>query len=72
MQRIRRPSPTRASRRPKRRGIPLTVYLSPELSEAVAATSRDRRVDKATIVRAALERLLEQLANGQMTLPLGL
>lgn len=57
---------------PKRRGVPLTVYLSSELSDAVATVSRERRVDKATLVRAALERLLQQLADGQMNLPLGL
>ena len=68
---------TRASRgqavaRPKRNGVPLTVYLSQELSDAVSAVSHDRRVDKATIVRTALERLLQQIADGQMNLPLGI
>ena len=68
---------TRATRgqpaqRPKRNGVPLTVYLSHELSDAVSAVSRDRRVDKATLVRTALERLLQQIADGQLNLPLGI
>ena len=59
-------------RKPNRRGVPLTVYLSDELSDALSTTATERRVDKATIVRAALERFLQQLDNGQMDLPLGL
>ena len=62
----------RGGARPKRNGVPLTVYLSRELSDELAATSRARQVDKATIVRTALQRLFEQLAHGQLHLPLGL
>ena len=69
------PNPARSGsprRKPHRRGVPLTVYLSDELSEALSTTATTRRVDKATIVRVALERFLQQLANGQLDLPLGL
>jgi len=63
---------TKPRPRPHRTGIPLTVYLSPELSATLAAVSAARGLDKSTIVRAALERLLSRLENGQMELPLGL
>jgi hypothetical protein len=56
----------------KRRGKPLTVYLSPELSEALRAASMERRVHKSEIVRVAVQRLLNDLASGQLQLPLGL
>lgn len=56
----------------KRRGVPLTVYLSEELSQALSAAAEGRRVGKSTIVRIAVERLLEQLDNGQLKLPLGI
>jgi predicted DNA-binding protein len=48
------------------------VYLSDELSQALSAASEERRVGKSTIVRIAVERLLEQLENGQLKLPLGI
>ncbi len=56
----------------KRRGVPLTVYLSDELSQALSAAAEGRRVGKSTIVRIAVERLLQQLDNGQLKLPLGI
>jgi hypothetical protein len=59
-------------RRPKRTGVPLTVYLNPELSAALAAASDRRKVDKSTLVRTAIERLLAELESGQLDLPLGL
>lgn len=55
-----------------RKGVPFTVYFSPEQSRALATISRDRRVSKATVVRFAVERLLEQIENGQLELPLGM
>ncbi len=54
-----------------RKGVPFTVYFSPEQAKALAAISRDRRVSKATVVRFAVERLLEQIGSGQLDLPLG-
>jgi hypothetical protein len=54
-----------------RKGVPFTMYFSSEQAEALAAISRDRRVSKSTVVRYAVERLLEQLKNGQMNLPFG-
>jgi hypothetical protein len=56
----------------KRNGKPLTVYLSNELSHALASASTQRRVHKSEIVRVAVERLLNDLASGQLELPLGL
>ena len=54
-----------------RRGVPFTMYFSPEQAEALAAVCRERRVSKSTLVRFAVERLLEQLENGQLHLPFG-
>ena len=54
-----------------RKGVPFTVYFSPEQANALAAISRDRRVSKANLVRFAVERLLEQIESGQIDLPLG-
>jgi hypothetical protein len=55
-----------------RRGVPFTMYFSPEQAEALAAICRDRRVSKSTVVRFALERLLEQIKSGQLELPFGM
>ena len=57
---------------PKRSGKPLTVYFSDNLSDALKSASEERRVHKSELVRFAVERLLEELANGQLQLPLGL
>jgi hypothetical protein len=56
----------------KRRGRPHTVYLSDELSRNLSDVSERRKVDKSTIVRVAIERLLNDLENGQLHLPLGI
>lgn len=56
----------------KRRGVPLTVYFSEALSQALSAAAEERRVGKSTIVRIAVERLLQHLDSGQLNLPLGL
>jgi hypothetical protein len=55
-----------------RKGVPFTMYFSPEQAEQLATISRDRRISKATVIRYAVERLLSQLADGQLDLPLGL
>ena len=55
-----------------RRGVPFTIYFSVEQAQALAALSRDRRVSKSTILRFALERLFEQLKNGELKLPFGI
>jgi hypothetical protein len=62
----------RAIRKGNRRGVPFTVYLSTELSAALTATSKSRKVDKSTLVRTAIERLLADLESGQLNLPLGI
>lgn len=54
-----------------RKGVPFTMYFSPEQAEALAAISRNRRVSKSTVVRFAVERLLEQIQSGQLKLPFG-
>jgi predicted DNA-binding protein len=59
-------------RKVRRRGVPLTVYLSVELSKALATVSSRRKVDKSTLVRTAIERLLADLESGQLDLPLGI
>lgn len=61
-----------AQQRGKRRGIPVTVYFSENLSKALSAASEGRRVGKSTIIRIAVERLLHQLESGQLELPLGI
>jgi predicted DNA-binding protein len=55
-----------------RKGVPFTMYFSNEQSEQLAIISKDRRVSKATLIRYAVERLLDQLEDGQLELPLGL
>jgi hypothetical protein len=54
-----------------RKGVPFTMYFSSEQAEALAAISRARRVSKSTVIRFAVERLIEQINNGQLDLPLG-
>jgi hypothetical protein len=54
-----------------RKGVPFTMYFSAEQAQALAVISRDRRVSKSTVVRFAVERLLEQLESGQLQLPFG-
>jgi hypothetical protein len=47
------------------------MYFTVEQAKALAAMSRERRVSKSTLVRYAVERLLEQLSNGRADGPLG-
>jgi hypothetical protein len=56
----------------KRNGKPLTVYLNDDLSLALSTTCEKRKVDKSVVVRVAVERLLNDLEAGQLTLPLGI
>lgn len=56
----------------KRKGKPLTVYFDKALAHRLHFVSLERRVPKATVVRFAVERLLNQLSTGQLELPLGL
>jgi hypothetical protein len=60
--------------RPKsnRSGVPVTIYLDPELNKRLNATSKERLVGKSSIIRLAVERFLAQLDSGQLDLPLGL
>ncbi|MCC6292525.1 MAG: hypothetical protein IT164_07765 [Bryobacterales bacterium] len=59
-------------RRVKRTGKPLMIYFSPEQADRLTLLAGERRVTKATIVRYAVDRLLDDLNNGQLELPLGL
>src|SRR5262244_3092906 len=54
-----------------RSGIPCTVYLSDEITAALKAISSQRRVDQSDLVKAAIQRLLDDIANGQLDLPPG-
>lgn len=54
-----------------RSGKPLTVYFSGELSDGLNRASVARHISKAALVRFAVERLLQQLEQGQLNLPLG-
>lgn len=60
--------------RPKtnRSGVPVTVYIDPDLNKRLNTTSKERHVGKSSIIRLAVERLLTQLESGQLDLPLGL
>jgi predicted DNA-binding protein len=55
-----------------RTGVPFTTYFSREQAQALTTMSRHRRISKSTLVRYAVEKLLEQLENGQFDLPFGL
>ena len=57
--------------KPKRSGVPHTVYFSEELTAALNTAAQLRRVGKSTIIRMAVERLLRRLESGQLDLPLG-
>lgn len=64
----------RSAPRPKtnRSGVPITVYLDETLNDRLNATSKERHVQKSSIIRLAVERLLTQLESGQLELPLGI
>ena len=55
-----------------RRGVSYTLYLSEEMTAALNALSSQRKVDKSDLVRTAIQRLLDDIANGQLNLPLGI
>jgi hypothetical protein len=57
---------------PKRSGIPLTVYFTEDQANRLDRVSGERHVAKATLVRFAVDRLMADLRNGQLELPLGL
>ena len=58
--------------KPRRRGVPLTVYLSPQQAAELTTVSRRRHVSKVQLVRLALERLFDDMRNGQLELALGI
>ena len=58
--------------KPRRKGVPHTIYFSEELAAALNAAVQSRRVGKSTIIRIAVEQLLKKLESGQLELPLGL
>jgi hypothetical protein len=58
--------------KPKRRGVPFTLYLSASQANALSTISDRRQVPKSTLVRYAVERLLSDLENGQLKLPIGI
>jgi hypothetical protein len=71
--RMARPSRRRATpAKGGRNGVPYTVYLSEDMTAALNALSSQRKVDKSDLVRTAIQRLLDDIANGQLDLPLGI
>jgi predicted DNA-binding protein len=58
--------------KPKRSGVPFTLYLSNSQARALDDISDRRQVPKSTLVRYAVERLLIDLENGQLKLPIGI
>jgi len=56
----------------RRSGVPYTLYLSEEMAATLNAISSQRKVDKSDLVRTAIQRLLDDIANGQLNLPLGI
>jgi len=62
----------KGTKKAKRKGAPLVVYFSEEQAERLNVIAKGRHVAKATVVRLALDRLLEELDRGQMHLPLGI
>lgn len=58
--------------KPKRGGVPFTFYLSDSQANALSSMSDRRQVPKATLVRYAVERLLLDIENGQLKLPIGI
>lgn len=62
----------KANSKPKRRGVPFTLYLSTSQANALSSISDRRQVPKSTLVRYAVERLLSDLENGQLKLPIGI
>lgn len=59
-------------KKPQRKGMPFTLYLSLEQTKQLETVSRKRSVAKATVVRFAVDRLLTELGSGQLELPLGI
>lgn len=54
-----------------RKGRPITLYLRQEQAQELEAVSRTRHVAKSELIRLGLDRLLDDLRGGQMSLPLG-
>jgi len=55
-----------------RSGKPLVIYFPKEQAVKVRRLSAERHIPMANIVRFAVDRLLSDLNNGQLELPLGL
>lgn len=54
-----------------RTGKPFTIYLTNQQFGQLQRVADQRRVAKSALVRYALERLILQMENGQIELPLG-
>jgi hypothetical protein len=63
---------SKSTKKMNRRGRPLVVYFTKEQAERLNITCRERHVAKATVVRFAVERFLDQLSSGQLEFPFGL
>jgi len=62
----------KANPKPKRSGVPFTLYLSDSQATALSEICDRRQVPKSTLIRYAVERLLVDLENGQLKLPIGI
>ena len=56
----------------RRKGKPLMIYFPRLQASRLRRLSEDRHVPMANIVRFAVDRLMVDLNNGQLELPLGL
>jgi predicted DNA-binding protein len=64
---------TRGSKKQgQRTGRPFTLYLPLQQAEQLEQLAKKRSVAKATLVKFAIDRLLTDLTNGQLVLPLGI
>lgn len=54
-----------------RSGKPFTIYLTTVQFERLEKLAKDRHIAKSTLLRIALDRLIDQLDSGQLELPLG-
>jgi hypothetical protein len=55
-----------------RQGKPFTLYLPKDQAQQLDVLARKRSIAKATLVRYAVGRLLDDVNGGQLQLPLGI
>ena len=65
-------SEQKTNSKPRRSGVPFTFYLTDSQANALSDISDRRQVPKSTLVRYAVERLLIDIEDGQLKLPIGI